>query len=552
VIVRGQIRLAAAIIVLSISSVSGWAAELPLPATEAPVFLVIFDLRSNEPGEITSTTEGGGPLNFPISAIDDEKVQCSVLKSRAPLTQLKGYVECAIGHRLSGLDFNDTDDDATNDFPTVAERENAATAIAANIVEFRKDSSTRAISDRGSFIVAVGLQTAEARTISQIVTANCLDPISEPPRVTTTSYELVFGRKPQFTIGEVARKSQIETDFNVLLTLASKFIAGTPPAPAPPPPDPCRRRDTETVEYRSTPPKATAWTSGHAIPLAVKRANVTLDATLPAVVPQLLAATDQNQAKEVMKRADEFFRLAALKKQEDEDLSLFKTCPAVEPGRFDPLQQVVCGLDDKSTATTPTSLAAVDALTKMTTPRRVTFLRWAVEHKTGEVRDKAMVALAQVPATAPSAAAPAKEAKQTTKFLSGPLEHWSISADVFTTRKTVFKKDDTGTFGLDGKPPVFYVSLNFLMGDLPSTDRSFLQNIELKWLVQGSKKPLDSMGFGIGFRGSYGKRFGFNFDLLSPYVGFTWTEQADSSLPRVRQTRFGVGLNINKALDWVK
>jgi hypothetical protein len=175
-----------------------------------------------------------------------------------------------------------------------------------------------------------------------------------------------------------------------------------------------------------------------------------------------------------------------------------------------------------------------------------------VEHKTGEARDRAMVALAQVPIIAPSGAAPGKEAKQTTKFLSGPLEHWSISADVFTTRKTVFKKSDTGTFGLDGKPPVFYVSLNFLLGDLPSADRSFLQNIELKWLAQGSNKPLDSTGFGIGLRGSYARRFGFDFDLLSPYVGFTWTAQADTSEPRVMQARFGVGLNINKALDWVK
>ena len=69
---------------------------------------------------------------------------------------------------------------------------------------------------------------------------------------------------------------------------------------------------------------------------------------------------------------------------------------------------------------------------------------------------------------------------------------------------------------MDGKPPVFYVSLNFLFGDQASTERRWFENIELKWLLQGSDSPFDSIGFGVGLRGHYAKRFGFDFDLLSP------------------------------------
>jgi hypothetical protein len=537
---RSRRSLAAFFLVLA---ATGWAeaAKLPLPANRAPVFLVVFDLRSIEPGEITSPTESRGPIGFPISAIDAVAVVCTALNEVVLVTQLKGYVECAIGHRLSGADFND------DDAPTVSERQRAAKAIAASLVELRKSASTRAISDRGSNIVAVVLQTAEARTITK--TDTCNDPLGKKEQKTV--YEIVLGRKPQFTIAEVTRKSQIETDFNVLLTLASKFAAAGGARAAPPPPLECAQPGRLTTEYKFDL-TSTTWSSGHPIALAIKRASVTLDAALPAIVPEPVAAADKKEATEVITAADEFLRLKALRDQEAKDLELFTTCPTVDPGRLDSLQQVVCALDRSTTASSSLSVAAVEALSKMATPRRSTFLRWAVEHKTGEARDKALVALAQIapPAAAPAAAG--EEVKQTAKFLSGPLEHWSISADVFTTRNTPFQRDDNGAVALAETPPVFYVSLNFLLGDLPSTERTFFQNIELKWLLKGSDSPFDSVGFGVGLRGSYAKRFGFDFDLLSPFVGWTWTVPEDSGRDRVVETRFGVSLNINKALEWVK
>jgi len=525
------------------ASTPGLAADLPLPPSEAPVFLAIFDVRALEPGEVTSTTEGGGPVSFPVSVIDDQTVACDALAARAPLKQLKAYVECAIGHRLSGPDFNP--------LPTIDLRVKAADAIAASLPDLRASTAGRAISRRGSNIVAVSLQVAALRTITETVIVRCEAPFSVELERTATEYQLVFGRKPRFTIAEVARKSQIETDFNVLLTLAARFAQLKPISKsAPPPPAACERR-VSTTAYASKS-QAVTYGAGVVIPLAVKRASVTLDATLPAVVPELLTASvDIATASEKMRAADEFLRLEALRRQEAEDLKLFTTCPPVDPGRLDTLQQVVCVLGPKPTPNT-NPLVAIDVLSKMTTPRRATFLRWAVENRTGDVRDRALAALAQIPPAAPAQPAAGREVKQTARFLSGPLEHWSLSADVFTSRQTPFKRDSGDAFVLDGKPPMFYLSLNFLFGDLPSTERKVWENIELKWLVKGSKNPFESVGFGVGLRGGYAKRFGFDFDLLSPFVGWTWTEPADSTRDRVVETRFGVGVNINKALDWVK
>ncbi len=524
------------------ASTLGLAADLPLPPSEAPVFLAIFDLRAIEPGEVTSTTEGGGgPVSFPVSVIDDQTVACDALGVKAPLKQLKAYVECAIGHRLSGPDFNPP--------PSIDLRTKAADAIAASLPDLRASTSGRAISHRGSNIVAVSLQVVELRTITETVIVRCEAPFSAELERTTTDYQIVFGRKPRYAIAEVVRKSQIETDFNVLLTLAARFAQMKPTTKAAPPPPAACQRQVSTTTYASKS-EAMTYGAGVVIALAMKRATVTLDATLPAVAPQLLTASVPN-ASEKVRAADEFQRLEALRRQEAEDLKLFTTCPPVDPGRLDTLQQVVCALGPKPTPNT-NPLVAIEVLSKMTTPRRATFLRWAVENRTGDVRDRALAALAQIPPAAPAQPAAGREVKQTARLLSGPLEHWSLSADVFTTRETPFKQDAGGTFVLDGKPPMFYVSLNFLLGDLPSAERKLWENIELKWLVKGSKNPFDSVGFGVGLRGGYAKRFGLDFDLLSPFVGWTWTEPEDSTRNRVLETRFGIGVNINKALEWVK
>jgi hypothetical protein len=46
-----------------------------------------------------------------------------------------------------------------------------------------------------------------------------------------------------------------------------------------------------------------------------------------------------------------------------------------------------------------------------------------------------------------------------------------------------------------------------------------------KGMLKVSRRPLDSIGFGIGLRGNYFKRFGLDFDFLTPFVGMTFTKQ---------------------------
>ena len=84
----------------------------------------------------------------------------------------------------------------------------------------------------------------------------------------------------------------------------------------------------------------------------------------------------------MLKAADEYLRFEAVRKQEAEDLKLFDNCPPAGSDRFEKsLPQIACALDRNSTASNGLSVAAVEALSKMSTARRATFLRWAVEHE---------------------------------------------------------------------------------------------------------------------------------------------------------------------------
>ncbi len=42
-----------------------------------------------------------------------------------------------------------------------------------------------------------------------------------------------------------------------------------------------------------------------------------------------------------------------------------------------------------------------------------------------------------------------------------------------------------------------------------------------------------------------------NFELLSPFVAYTWTKDATMD-KRAGEFRFGVGVNIDKAVGWLK
>src|SRR5439155_23644879 len=77
-------------------------------------------------------------------------------------------------------------------------------------------------------------------------------------------------------------------------------------------------------------------------------------------------------------------------------------------------------------------------------------------------------------------------------ILSGPAEHWFLSADVLLTAKTKLANSDNGP--TVQKPPEFYVGFDFLLGDLPSESRPWWGNFVLKGMIKAARRPTDSFG----------------------------------------------------------
>lgn len=506
------------------------------PRGSRPVFVTIFDLRQADPEAEVTRGEAAAAVSFPYSEIDQTATKCETLadpkktdpKKIVARGELLGFLECALNARLFGTGTPDA---------TFEQRLMAADRIAASLAELRKTQSTRVISARGSEIVAVAIQAAQQRSVVR----SCEKVVELNVPVSLT------GRHPAFKITETKRDTQLKNDFGTLLELAPAIAKPAADAAVAGAPANCAPKEWA---FKRT---FVSWVTAKPIALSEKRATVELKATLPAVAPEALVSPEKGSlAETLVKTAAEYLKLEETSEQviaEKEELDLYAACPPSGALRFDPVSHARCALNASGVAE---QLAAVEALSKMTAPSRLTVLRWAVENRRGTVRERALVALGQAtPGPGSADPKPAEAAEQALKLTSGPLEHWSLSATMFVSRDTTFKKAD-GQIGVDGTPPIFYLSLNFLLGDVLSDERKFLENVELKWLLEGSKTPLDSMGIGLGLRGKFLSRFGIDFDVISPFVGVTWTKAETAGAPRIKKTRLGVSLDLKKALDWVK
>jgi hypothetical protein len=479
-----------------------------------PVFLAVFDLRSKPSSDLEVATTGSAVAMFPYSRISSGAFDCGN-DTTATLEQLAAVVGCA-----------------ADPGQFVASRSAAAQLLADRLAEFQKHSEPRAISSRGDTILAVVLQTAAIRTaVGQKACEIRLD---------------VVGHAPKLTFSEASRKSQIETDFNTLIGLVTKL--GAPgkalTKPAPTSPLPCNG----PYELKT---RAVTWLTVRPISLTLKRATTQIGASLGPGAPAEIA-TELGQTAEAVTKTVKDIQRAAADAEDQKVLRLLSQtpCPPAGDQQGDPLADAAC-LYRRDRA------AGIEMMGKLPTPQRAVILRWITQHETDPgLLQKAGVALAAAatPAAPADAARPdsAKADAVTAKFLSGPMEHWSLSADVFVGRAIHYKQTAAGTIDLDANAPSFYVGFNFLIGDLPSASRRFYENVELKFLVKGSDSPTDSLGFGIGLRGSWLKRFGLDFETLSPFFGWVWTKTPTAGESRHVTPRFGLSVNLSRALDWVK
>ncbi len=146
------------------------------------------------------------------------------------------------------------------------------------------------------------------------------------------------------------------------------------------------------------------------------------------------------------------------------------------------------------------------------------------------------------------------------EIITGPKEHWFISADVRLKSVNQLKYDDT-TKSLQTKdsPNAFYFSFNYMFGDVYA-DKTlhWWDYFLIKVLLEASKTPYDAFGLGIGWRQPETDLFGLSFKTLSPFVGFVWT-RGDSVNDGIVKTDdrygkpafiWGLSFNLDIAAKW--
>lgn len=135
------------------------------------------------------------------------------------------------------------------------------------------------------------------------------------------------------------------------------------------------------------------------------------------------------------------------------------------------------------------------------------------------------------------------------ELMTGPSEHWYLSADVpFSALRY-----DGGKLDSVKNPAVFYLGLNYLFGDLLSEDRPSWRNLGVKGVIRLSRDPLESWGLSVTYRGSLVQGIP-GFETISPFLGVLSSrrEAASDTEERKWEVVFGAGFNLDKALEWVK
>jgi hypothetical protein len=146
--------------------------------------------------------------------------------------------------------------------------------------------------------------------------------------------------------------------------------------------------------------------------------------------------------------------------------------------------------------------------------------------------------------------------KVTFDMITGPQEHWFLSADLTVVKLSDVKfTTDKGTVDPQETPKQFYVGLNFMLGDILSNRQALWKNFFFKGMIKFSKNPLDSYGLGIGYRFPPVKFLGLDISALSIFGALTWTkERAGTQAGKLTkyQWQLGISYNLDKALSWVK
>lgn len=142
------------------------------------------------------------------------------------------------------------------------------------------------------------------------------------------------------------------------------------------------------------------------------------------------------------------------------------------------------------------------------------------------------------------------------RLVTGPTEHWFLSADLPVAKLSEVKfVQDKGTLQPRETPKNFYLGLNCMIGDILKERQNLLKNFFVKGMLKISKSPLDGYGVGIGYRFPKVRPLGIDISSFSIFAAVIWTKEENEAKTETltkRQILFGISYNLDKALGWVK
>ncbi len=532
------------------------------PAVHAQPFsrhVLVF--RENTPG--TDPVPGEQPtryvVGFSLAQISGHEFFCDTVSAppedestpnQEPyrLNSLKRLFECATANpQLFGPNAH-AGTPIRFGTPKIRQRAWAARHAASVIGRETKASVLRAFLSEGEGLAILSIQPA---TLVSVTGAS------------DTRDVYISGARAKIKVTETERKSRLQADLETFARLAAGIALRRAAAPFPPPIGETRQSDV-------------MWVTSHVETLRYDRATVSAERSFDQGAHVLASDYELDMIEEwrpeqarFQSISSELEALAQLKARLTTTACEQILQPIPGPTPEDTLKRSreldVLGCRFLHSTTNDLKLAALEALAERPEPASRGLVREATLNN--DVGLKAAALRSLTTGSGPSPPAPpgstsgnTEASVSKTSLFTGSKEHWFLSADVLIGKGVEFGETD-GQITVAGTPPSFYVGVDYLVGDLASDRRSFLNNIFLKAFVKGSTHPEDSFGIGIGLRGfgthvdDFLKKAGLgllDLNILSPFVSVTFTKPEDDGAERQRHLRFGVSLNLDKALGWIQ
>lgn len=159
-----------------------------------------------------------------------------------------------------------------------------------------------------------------------------------------------------------------------------------------------------------------------------------------------------------------------------------------------------------------------------------------------------------------SADGPSEQPSASAIIVTGPSEHYFLSADLPFKRFNELKlNEQTGLVEPVKSPTSFFVGLGYALGDLLSEGGGWRDDLVIKGSIKFDKQPLESYGVALGYRGALLSSLGLNFDAVSPFAGYFWTRGTlpagsppGAKIERKGTFQMGFSFNLDAALGWTK